>query len=292
MRIQKIAIIGANGQLASDIIQVFENVYKIIPLTHKDIDITNLNKTKNVLEEIKPNIVINTAAYHKVDEVEDNPEKAFLVNSTAQKNLAELANIHKWILVFISTDYVFGLDNQRRQPYIESDNTGPINVYGVSKLAGENFIRYICDKHFVIRVCGLFGKAGSSGKGGNFVELMIKLAKEKGAVKVVNDQILTPTYTKNIAQNLLALLKTDNYGLYHMTSEGSCSWWEFANEIFNQLKLKVKNTPVNSNFYKTRAKRPMFSVLENYNLKKLGLNLMNSWQENLRKYLKEKKYLA
>jgi len=291
MRIPKIAIIGANGQLASDIIEVFNNSYQIIPLTHKDIDITNLDKTKNVLEEIKPNIIINTAAYHKVDEVEDNPEKAFLVNSTAQKNLAELANIHKWILVYVSTDYVFGLNNQRKQPYTESDNTGPINVYGVSKLAGENFTRYICDKYFIIRVCGLFGKAGSSGKGGNFVELMIKLAKEKGAVKVVNDQILTPTYTKNIAQNLLALLKTNNYGLYHMTSEGHCSWWEFANEIFNQLRLKVKNTPVDSNFYKTRAKRPNYSVLENKNLKKIGLNKMHYWKENLNLYLKEKGYL-
>lgn len=288
---KKIALIGANGQLASDIIEVFNNSYQIIPLTHKDIDITNLDKTKNVLEEIKPNIIVNTAAYHKVDEVEDNPEKAFLVNSTAQKNLAELANVHKWILVYISTDYVFGLNNQRKQPYTESDNTGPINVYGVSKLAGENFTRYICDKYFIIRVCGLFGKAGSSGKGGNFVELMIKLAKEKGAVKVVNDQILTPTYTKNIAQNLLALLKTNNYGLYHMTSEGHCSWWEFANEIFNQLKLKVKNTPVDSDFYKTRAKRPNYSVLENKNLKKIGLNKMHYWKENLNLYLKEKGYL-
>jgi len=243
------------------------------------------------LEKINPDIVINTAAYHKVDEVEDNPEKAFLVNSVAQKNLAEICETNKWTLVFISTDYVFGLDKERNASYIETDTPGPINVYGVSKLAGEYFTRYICKKHFVIRVCGLFGVAGSSGKGGNFVELMIKLGKEKGKVNVVNDQILTPTYTKNIAENLQELLKTENFGLYHMTSEGQCSWWEFTSEIFKQLKMKAKCNPVASSFFKTRAKRPAFSVLENYNLKKIGLNKMRSWKENLKLYLKEKGYL-
>lgn len=289
---KKIALIGANGQLSTDIINVFDKKYFFIsPLSHKDIEITNIEDTKKVLEKINPDIVINTAAYHKVDEVEDNPEKAFLVNSVAQKNLAEICETNKWTLVFISTDYVFGLDKERNASYIETDTPGPINVYGVSKLAGEYFTRYICKKHFVIRVCGLFGVAGSSGKGGNFVELMIKLGKEKGKVNVVNDQILTPTYTKNIAENLQELLKTENFGLYHMTSEGQCSWWEFTSEIFKQLKMKAKCNPVASSFFKTRAKRPAFSVLENYNLKKIGLNKMRSWKENLKLYLKEKGYL-
>jgi len=289
---KKIALIGANGQLSTDIIKVFDKKYfSFSPLSHQDIEITDIENTKKVLEEINPDIVINTAAYHKVDEVEDNPEKAFLVNSVAQKNLAELCKKNKWTLVFISTDYVFGIDKKRKIPYVETDMPGPINVYGVSKLAGEYFTRYICQKHFVIRVCGLFGVAGSSGKGGNFVELMIKLGKEKGEVNVVNDQILTPTYTKNIAENLQELLKTENFGLYHMTSEGQCSWWEFATEIFKQLKLKVRCNPVSSTFFKTRAKRPAFSVLENYNLKKFGLNRMRDWKENLKLYLKEKGYL-
>jgi dTDP-4-dehydrorhamnose reductase len=194
-------------------------------------------------------------------------------------------------LVYISTDYVFGQDEKRKKPYKETDNTGPINVYGVSKLAGEKFTQYICSKYFIVRVCGLFGVAGSSGKGGNFVELMVRLGKEKGEVSVVDDQILTPTYTKNIAENLQELLKTDYYGLYHLTSEGQCSWWEFANEIFKLLKLKVKNNPVDSKFFKTRAKRPKFSVLEKYHLNKINLNLMRDWKENLRLYLIEKCYL-
>lgn len=290
---KKIALIGANGQLSSDVIKVFDkNHFAITPLTHSDIEVTDINSTKKVLEDIKPDIVINTSAFHKVDEVEDNPEKAFIVNSSAQKNLAELSQKNKWTLVFLSSDYVFGLDNQRKTPFNERDETGPINVYGVSKLAGENFTRYICNKHFVIRVCGLFGTAGSSGKGGNFVELMIKLGKEKGEVSVVSDQILTPTYTKNIAENMNELFKTDAYGLYHITSEGQCSWYEFANEIFNQTKMKVKCNPVDSNFFSTRAKRPKFSVLENYNLKKINLNKMRNWKDNLNLYLKEKGHIS
>ena len=289
---QKIALIGANGQLSIDIRKVFDSsFFRITPLTHKDIEITNINNVKKVLKEINPDIIINTSAYHKVDEVEDNPEKAFLVNSIAQKNLAELCNSLNWTLVFLSTDYVFGLDEKRDTPYNEADEPGPINVYGVSKLAGENFTRYTCKKHFVIRVCGLFGSVGSSGKGSNFVELMIRLGKKKGEVSVVNDQILTPTYTKNVAENLNELLKTDNYDLYHMTSLGQCSWFEFASEIFNQMKMKVKCNPVNSNFFKTRAKRPEYSVLEKNNLNNINLNKMRGWKENLNLYLKEKGYL-
>jgi dTDP-4-dehydrorhamnose reductase len=290
---KKIALIGANGQLGTDIYKVFssDDYYKIFPLTTREIDVTDPNLTKKVLEEIKPHIVVNTAAYHRVDEVEDNPEKAFLVNATAEKNLAELCQSHKWSLVFISTDYVYGLDKKRNKPYIETDTPGPINVYGVSKLAGEYLTRFICQRHFVIRLCGLFGIVGALGKGGNFVETMIRLGKEKGKVKVVDDQVLTPTYTKNIAENLRELLKTDYYGLYHMTSEGQCSWWEFACEIFKLLKMKIKCSPVTSDVFKTRAKRPFFSVLENYNLKKIKLNKMRGWKKNLKLYLREKGYL-
>lgn len=290
---KKVVLIGANGQLGTDIRKVFssDNFFKIVPLTRSEIDVVNKDNSKSVLEKINPDIIINTAAYHRVDEVEDNPEKAFLVNATAEKNLAELCQNNKWGLVFISTDYVFGLDKKRKEPYIETDAPGPINLYGVSKLAGEYLTRFICQKHFVIRLCGLFGVVGSLGKGGNFVETMIRLGKGKGEVKVVNDQILTPTYTKNIAENLKELLKSDYYGLYHMTSEGQCSWWEFTQEIFKLLKMKVKCNPVTSDVFKTRAKRPAYSVLENYNLKKLGLNKMRDWKENLKFYLKEKGHL-
>lgn len=290
----KIALIGANGQLGFDINRAFkkDSHFEIIPLLHQDIEVTKHQQARQVLTKIKPDVVINTAAYHKTDEVEDNPEKAFLVNSIAQKNLAELAEENKWTLVFFSTDYVFGSEEKRNKPYLEEDIPGPINVYGVSKLAGEYFSRYLCSKHFIIRLSGLFGVAGPSGKGENFVELMIRLGKEKKEVSVVDDQVLAPTYTKNVAENLKELLQTDHYGLYHMTSEGQCSWWRFASEIFKLLSLKVKCHKVDSDFFKTRSKRPSYSVLENAQLKKIRLNKMRDWQENLKLYLKEKKHLA
>jgi len=293
LTMKKIALIGANGQLGTDIIKVFsqEKDFQIVPLTSKEIDITDAALTKKVLEEIKPQMILNTAAFHRVDEIEDNPQPAFNVNVIAEKNLSEIAFQNNWEIVYFSTDYVFGGETKRNTPYIETDRPWPVSTYGVSKLAGEYVTALTTKKHFVIRVCGLFGVVGSAGKGGNFVETMIRLGKEKGEVKVVSDQICTPTYTKNLAENLLVLLKTENYGLYHMTSEGQCSWYEFAQEIFRLLGMQVKCQPVSSEVFKTRARRPSYSVLENAALKKLGLNRMRDWKENLKLYLREKGHL-
>jgi len=290
---KKIALIGANGQLGTDIVKVFKSgsFFEVIPLTTAEIDITDKVKTASVLEAIKPDIVLNTAAFHRVDEIEDNPEPAFQVNVIAEKNLGELCQKNNWTLVYCSTDYVFGLDEKRVKPYTEDDLPGPVSTYGVSKLAGEYVTKFTCKKFFIIRLCGLFGTIGSLGKGGNFVETMIKLGKEKKEMRVVNDQVCTPTYTKNVAENLQELLKTEHYGLYHMTAEGSCSWWEFASEIFKLLKMKVNCIPVTSDQFPTRARRPKYSVLENAYLKKLGLNKMREWKINLQLYLKEKGYI-
>jgi len=291
----KIALIGAHGQLGTDIQKVFaqDDFFSVTPLSHKDMEITDIQNGKTLLEQIVPDVVINTSAYHKVDEVEENPDKAFLVNATAEKNLAELCNRNNWALVFLSTDYVFGLETDRNIPYKETDSPGPLNMYGLSKLAGEYATRYIAPKHFVIRVCGLFGTAGASGKGGgNIVDSAINLVKEKGEINVDAEQFFTPTYTKNVAENLKELLKTDAYGLYHMTSEGACSRWEFVQEIFNQLRMKVKCNKVDARFFKTRSRRPKYSVLEKYNLNKINLNKMRDWKENLTSYLKEKGYLS
>ena len=221
--------------------------------------------------------------------MEDNPQKAFLVNSIATLNLARYCNENNCTFVFISTDYVFGRDKTRSTPYSEKDNPGPINVYGVSKLAGEYFVQNSCSKYFIIRTSGLFGAAGSSGKGENFVELMLKLAKERKEIKVVNDQVLSPTYTNNLAQTLKKLLKTENFGLFHAVSQGSCSWYEFAKKIFELTNIKAKLEPTTSKLMETRAKRPIYSVLENVNLNRINLNL-NDWEKNLRLYLKEKGY--
>jgi len=290
----KVALIGSNGQLGQDILKIFRQKkdLKVIPLTHKDIEVTDPNSVKKILSKYNPEVLINTAAYHKVDEAENYAEKAFLVNAIAPKNIAELTAKKGIKIVFISTDYVFGLDEKRKKPYTETDTTGAVNVYGVSKIAGENFTLYSNPQHFVVRVSGLHGTAGSSGKGGNFVETMIRLGKEKGEVSVVNDQFLTPTYTLNIAENLLDLITTDKFGIYHMTAEGYCSWYEFTCEIFHLLNMQVKVNPIDSSQFPTRSIRPKYSVLENRNLKVNGLNRMNHWKENLKRYLIEKGYLV
>lgn len=289
----KVAVIGANGQLGTDVLKIFltDPNFTTTPLTHKDIEITDKDNTIKVLEKISPEIVINTAAYHKVDEVEDNPGKAFLVNGIAVKHLAEYCQMRGKTIVFLSTDYVFGQDINRDFPYVETDRPAPVNVYGVSKLAGEYFIGYICSKFFIIRSSGLFGTAGSSGKGGNFVELMLRLARENQPIKVVNDQILSPTYTENLAAVLHELIKTSKYGIYHAASEGECSWYEFAKKIFELTKIKARLKPTTSDLMDTRAKRPMYSVLKNHNLNQIGLNAMNDWEKNLELYLKEKNYI-
>lgn len=290
---KKIALIGSNGQLGVDITKVFSKdaAFDLVPLTHKDIEIENTQAFRNVLDAIKPAILISTAAYHRVDEVEANPEKAFLINGIASRNLAQYCEERKSVFVFFSTDYVFGKDKRHNTPYKETDNPGPVNAYGISKLAGEHFVAYATSRYFIVRTTGLFGIAGSSGKGGNFVETIIGIGKKEGRVKIVNDQILTPTYTVELARQVKELIKTRGYGLYHATAEGDCSWYDFAKEIFRLLNMDVTLEPITSEELARSAKRPSYSVLENYNLKKLGINIMKPWRTTLKAYLKEKGYV-
>lgn len=290
---KSIAIIGSNGQLGNDLRKLFllEKNISLFSLTHQDIEITKPESIKNAFSEIDPDIIINTAAYNKVDAAEEFPNEAFLINGIGNKNLAEFCQTHKKTLAYISTDYVFGMDEKREKPYIETDPTGPLNTYGISKLVGEYFVRYTCKKHFVIRTCGLFGTSSSSGKGYNFVELMLRFAKERKHVRVVNDQIVSPTYTVDLARQIIKLLDTDSFGLYHATSLGQCSWYDFAKEIFSLTNTHVRCDSIFTVDFPTPARRPHFSVLENYNLDKLNINIMPDWKIGLQRYLKEKRYI-
>jgi len=291
-KIQKILIIGADGQLGSDLVKVLEKEYKLLTPTIEELDITDFKKTKEYILKNSPDLIINTAAFHNVDECEKNPEKSFLINTLAVKNLAEICKEKDIVLVHISTDYVFGLDKNRRTPYTESDLPGPVNIYGISKLAGEYCIRYILEKYFIVRPAALFGVAGCKEKGRlNFVETMIKLAKEGEEIKVKNDEFTSPTYTKELAEQIKELIKTEHYGIYHITNHGECSWYEFAKKIFELMNLKVNCQPVSSSQFQTFAKRPSYSVLENKKLKELGIDKMSHWQEALKKYLKEKGHI-
>ncbi|WP_048150689.1 dTDP-4-dehydrorhamnose reductase [Palaeococcus ferrophilus] len=282
----KVAIIGANGQLGSDLVKVFGE--DAIPLTHKDLDVTDFESLK-ILKELKPDVIINTAAYHKTDECEENPEKTFLVNSVGARNVALVSSEIEAIDIYISTDYVFS--GTKGEPYTEEDVPDPINVYGVSKYAGELLTKYLTDKHYIIRVSSLFGVAGASGKGGNFVETMIKLGKAGKEINVVNDIVMSPTYTKDAALAIKRILeKKLPYGIYHVTNDGFCSWYEFAKEIFKLTGMEANLNPITSSEFPTKAKRPKFSALNVGKLKSHGI-WMRPWSDALREYLMEKGHL-
>ena len=281
----KVAVIGASGQLGSDLVKVFDDV---IPLTHKDIEVTDLSSCE-IFKELKPDVVINTAAYHKTDECEANPEKTFLVNSVGARNIALICREIDAIDVYISTDYVF--DGAKKEPYTEDDIPNPINVYGVSKYAGEILTRYICNKHYIIRVSSLFGVAGASGKGGNFVETMIKKGKAGDELNVVNDITMSPTYTKDAALAIKKIIYNKlPYGIYHVTNDGSCTWYEFAKAIFEITGIDAKLNPITSGKFPTKAKRPKNSALSIEKIKSYGIN-MRHWKGALREYLKEKGHI-
>ncbi len=288
----KVALIGASGQLGSDLVRVLKNSkIACTPLTHRQIEVTDEKSISRVLEKIDFDVLINASAYHRVDEIEDNPTLAFAVNTIGAENLAKYCQSRKKAVVFFSTDYVFGRDIKRLKPYLEDDFPGPINMYGISKLSGELATMAFCKKSFVIRSTGLFGAAGSSGKGGNFVETMIGLAETQKIVKVVGDQIVSPTYTFNLAWQVIKILQNGEFGLYHAVSNGSCSWFQFASEIFKMTGKKVHLVKVASADFKTAARRPTYSALGNKKITKLKINVMNTWRENLKLYLLEKKYI-
>ena len=279
----KVAVIGANGQLGTDLLEVLSKEHDVIGLNHADIEITEIDSVKNALSTIKPAIVLNTAAYHIVPEAEKFPAKAFQINGIGVMNLAKVCQDLDTRLVHYSTDYVF--DGKKQKPYTEDDRPNPLSVYANTKLSGEYFALNYSDKSYVIRVSGIYGKIPCRAKGGNFITTMIKLANEKPEVRVVNDEILTPTPTYHIAKNTAALIGTDAFGLYHMSCEGEVSWYEFAKVIWETLQLKTPLYPASVKDFPLVVKRPFYSVLENRNLKNLGINNMPQWKEALIQFL-------
>jgi len=283
----KVAIIGANGQLGSDLVKALASE-EVIPLTHDDIEVADQASVHRVLTRHQPQVVINTAAFHNVVACEEQPERAFAVNAIGAWNVARACGPLGASLVHISTDYVF--DGQKGNPYTEDDLPRPLNVYGVSKLAGEHLIRYSLKQHFIIRTSGLYGTHPCRAKGGeNFVELMLRLARERDEVRVVNDEVLTPTYTWDLARQIALLIHTQHYGLYHVTSGGQCSWYEFARAIFELTGTRVNLQPTTAEEFPRPVKRPAYSVLENRALRELGLDRMRPWQEALAAYLETRR---
>ena len=284
-----IVIVGAGGQLASDLVPALAG-HRVVPLPHADLDVCDASAVRARLTRERPDVVINTAAFHRVDECERSPDVPFRVNAIAARDLARVCADLDSTLVSFSTDYVF--DGRQRRPYTEDDAPNPLNVYGVTKLAGEYFIRALCPKHFVVRTTGLYGVTGASKDGGNFVETMIRLARAGTPIRVVTDQILTPTYTRDVARTVAELVRTDSYGLYHVTNGGACSWYEFAGAVFTALRLTPDLTPTTAAAYGSAARRPAYSVLAHHRLRAIGLDDLRPWTDALTAYLREKGHLT
>jgi len=281
--LMKVMLIGANGQLGTDLQRVLQSQgIAVEPFTHRELDVCKGEQVEKAITSFRPEVVISTAAFHKVEVCETDPATSFAVNAIGPWNLARACRQNDAVLVHFSTDYVF--DGHQTQPYTETDRPCPLNVYGVSKLAGEHMVASHWHRHFLVRTCGLYGVAGSAGKGGNFVETMLKKATEHQPIRVVKDQLLTPTFTGDLAGTISRLVQRNEYGLYHITAEGECSWYEFAKKIFELEKLRVDLSPVSSKDFPSPVQRPGYSVLSKQKLNGLGLE-MPGWEEGLRRYL-------
>ncbi len=281
---QKVALIGAKGQLGSDIVQYFSGLsgrYELTPLTRSDLDITNPEKVDHVLTSQKFDVVINSAAYVRVDDCEQEVNLAFNVNAIAALNVARACR--DALCVYISTDYVFRGD--RSHPYTETDMTAPINIYGTSKLTGEYLVQQTAKRSLILRISSVFGKAGASGKGGNFVETMLKKARAGDPIKVVNDIFMSPTYTYDVARLLDALLQEEPTGIIHGSNAGTCSWHEFATQVLSLAQIEHPIAPIPSALFPTTATRPMNSTLITDRLPQITNFKMRHWQEALSAYI-------
>ncbi|HTV14858.1 MAG TPA: dTDP-4-dehydrorhamnose reductase [Acidobacteriaceae bacterium] len=284
----KIAVIGADGQLGSDICVAFrKNRDEVAALTHSVMELSSAASVTEALAAANPDFIVNTAAMHHVDKCQADPERALQTNAIGARNVAAWAQQAGVPVVYISTDYVF--DGKKGSPYVETDAANPLNAYGISKLAAERFTATTADRHFVVRVSAIYGHHPCRAKGGlNFVELMLKLARERGEVRVVGEEFVTPTPTAQIAAQLVVLSRSNSYGLYHATAEGSCSWYEFAREIFDATGTQVRLEKASAAEFQAKVPRPSYSVLENDALKAAQMNVYTHWREGLHTYLGER----
>ncbi len=286
----KVMVIGADGQLGTDLCPALK-YHELIALTQKDIEITDMEAVFACCRKYRPRVIINTASLVKVDDCEDSVDLSYKVNALGARNVAVAAQELGAVMVQLSTDYVFGGDAGRTVPYTEFDEPAPLNVYGQTKLAGERMVQSLCTRYFIIRTSSLFGIAGSLGKGGNFVETVIKLAGTRDELQIVDDQVFSPTYAVDLAAKIVELISTAYYGIIHITNNGTCSWYEFGREALKMAGVKARVVPVKAAEYPRKARRPAYSVLGHYQLKLLGMDDLRDWHDALRAYMVQKGHL-
>lgn len=281
----RVLIVGARGQLGCDLVDAFAD-YQVTPYTSSDMDITDEATVQQQVAFTAPDVVINAAAFTRVDECEREHITAYQINAIGPRNLALACKKWDVPLVHISTNYVF--DGYKDSPYVEEDSVAPLNSYGISKLAGEYFVQSAWHKHFIVRVSGLFGINPSRMKGTNFVETMLRLGAKGNRLRIVSDESLSPTYTVDAANVIRKMVDTYEYGLFHLSNQGNCTWFEFAEEIFRQAGLSVEVAPVTAAEYGAPARRPLNSCLENKHLQEINLAPKRNWQDALSDYLKNR----
>jgi dTDP-4-dehydrorhamnose reductase len=288
----RVAVIGSAGQLGTDLVDILRRGgnYEVFGLAHREIECRDPISIEKALKTARPEVVVNCAAFVQVDDAERCPEDAFRVNGVGALNVARACAGLDALCVYVSTDYVF--DGTKGAPYTETDAPHPINVYGVSKLAGEYLVQATCRRWLIVRMASLFGRTGSSGKGGNFVETILAKAKAGEPLRLIDDVRMSPTYTRDAAQALERLLQQRTAGIFHLANVGNCTWYEFACKALELAGLGNKVEPISSSNYPMQARRPRNSSLEST---KLDLSLKGAgrpWHEALKDYLTEKGHLS
>lgn len=274
-----ILVTGSTGQLGSDVVkELLKRGYSTLSPNRSELNLCSEDNIRNYILNSNCEAIVHCAAYTQVDKAEDEKDLCIKINATATKHIAKCAKILDIPMIYISTDYVF--DGTKDGKYTENDETNPINIYGESKLAGEKYVHEILDKYYIVRTSWVFNINGK-----NFIETMLRLSKANNQLSIVNDQIGSPTYTKDLSRLLVDMLETSKYGLYHATNEGYCSWYEFANTIFKLANINIDIKAINSNEYASRAKRPMNSKLSKDKLIEYGFKPLPHWEDALKDYL-------
>lgn len=274
-----ILVTGSTGQLGSDVVkELLKRGYSTLSPNRSEFNLCSEDSIRNYILNSNCKAIVHCAAYTQVDKAEDEKDLCIKINATATKHIVKCAKILDIPMIYISTDYVF--DGTKDGEYTENDETNPINIYGESKLAGEKYVQEILDKYYIVRTSWVFNINGK-----NFIETMLRLSKANNQLSIVNDQIGSPTYTKDLSRLLVDMLETSKYGLYHATNEGYCSWYEFADTIFKLANINIDIKAINSNEYASRAKRPLNSKLSKDKLIEYGFKPLPHWEDALKDYL-------
>lgn len=276
----KVLVTGVNGQLGYDVArELNKRGHEAIGVDREIMDLTISSQIKECIENINPDAIIHCAAYTAVDAAEDNENLCRQVNALATKDIAKCAKKLDIPMIYISTDYVF--DGSKDGLYTEEDVPNPINVYGKTKYEGELYIQEILEKFYIVRISWVFGENGN-----NFIDTMLRLSKDRDSLSIINDQVGSPTYTKDLSGLLVDMIETNKYGVYNATNEGFCSWYEFAKKIFEIVNISIEIKPINTLEYPTKATRPMNSKMSKNKLIKNGFRQLQCWDKALNEYLR------